>query len=283
MVCACGSAGTKEYEESYQTSETQYLTLTGYLGLGLLNGADINIIDISNFDEPKIISATESDSTGKFSFEWNLDEEPELVMIVASGGTYVDPFSFSTVSAQNYELRAIYKTDDFSEKIFYLTPFSTLFSSFVEGLHFNSSLSDNAYYYAQSIFNTVFGVELDLAEDIYLNEDAENNNNNRLYTIFNLAFSKLSQDQEALSGLDVTNVFSQNLIQNCNLITSDEIVSHKYRFSPESFREDFLNSFLSLENNSVFSEISDSINFDSISERIRSDEGLIFGFNTYEE
>lgn len=283
---SCSTAGSyhSPVEPAPSSSaETSYLTVSGYLGVGSIYNADITVLDVSDFDKAAVVATTTSDSNGYFSFEI-AEEEGDTFLFVASGGTYIDPISFKTVSGIGYELKAIYGYSNIKDdKSIYVTPFSSLLVSLTECLYLNSSLSVDPYQYALAIFEDVFQTDLKTAEDLNLNTSADGSTNNVFYTAYNLAFSNMAKQQNALSALDLQAVFSEALVSECSLITESPTISNKYSFYSESFREDYLNALQGLENNSLFEEIIGSTNLESLVQDIREKNHFIFSFEVYNE
>ena len=284
LFLACSQAGFYEdVSTSINNTNTSYL-IKGYLGVGALSNANISIIDVSNYDSPDLIETTTSDSKGLFEFEIT-DENNGLILVVANGGNYIDPFSYNTISGTNYEIKALYKSDNIiSNNEIYITPFSTLFSELFDCLYHQSSLGSDPYIYSKSILNDVFEVDMSVVRDIYLNNEIEDfDDEDIIYTLYNLAFSKMANLQKASSGLDILSVFSDELANSCTLMVSNNIKSLNYNFHSESFRNDFLDSLIGLKNDKVFSDLANQASLDSLVESIRNKNNLIFGFSDYED
>ncbi|MBU0506170.1 hypothetical protein KJ708_09275 [bacterium] len=284
LFIACSQAGF--YDDpagSINSTEPSYL-IKGYLGVGALNNANISIIDVSDYDSPELIETTISDSNGFFEFSIT-DDNNGLILVVANGGNYIDPFSYNTISGTNYEIRALYKSDDIVlNNEVYITPFSTLFSELFDCLYHQSSLNSDPYIYSKSIFNDVFGVDMSVVRDVYLNAAIEDfEDKDTLYTLYNLAFSKMAKLEKASSGLDILSVFADELAQSCTLMVSDNVTSLNYSFHRESFRGDFLDALLTLKNDKVFASLATQLSLDSLVVFIRNKNNLIFGFNNYED
>jgi hypothetical protein len=283
-ILGCGQAGLNSNPVSVQSSDTSaQLSLIGYVGLGPLYKANINVFDISDYDHPVFLQALNSDAEGVFEVNLDSVEGIELILFVVSDGHYIDPFSLTTVNAAGHTLTSIYHIGYLQEKSdVYVTPLSTLFTSFVDCLHHKSSLSESLFLYALSVFQTVFDFNLQEVDDLYLNLAANETRESQKYTLLNLAFSNKSESQLSGSGIELVNTFVTNLNEKCSLLLDSTVEGVSTNYSKEFFRADLLASTLSLTYDPAFSYLTDSIDMESYVQEIRQDQGILFGFNTYE-
>lgn len=284
VLVGCSSAGEDLSEPVYTPiQKNEVIQLEGYAGLSSLNHADINVIDVSDYDNPKILLATTTDVNGKFSFELEVSDDISLILFVTSGGSYVDWINFKSVSTIPYQLKSIYHINDIEnlDNVF-ITPMSTLFVSLFDCLNGNSNLNNDPYFYSKSLFQTTFDIDVQSSSDLKLNSLAEDSEDNQKYSTLNFTFSKMSDDFGGVSGIDVLYIFANNLKENCSLLIHDSLMSGSYQFHEESFRQDFLESLQSLENYHLTMDQFDSLNFERFLTGVKSDSGLIFEYASYE-
>jgi len=284
FLFSCTQAGTIQEESANSNTSTQssgVITIDGYVGLGALSSGTVNLIDISDPTNPAILASATADAAGHFQFSESFSDI-SLIELVAGGGSYIDPFTYQTVSGNNYELKAIYQSSSLrNQPQVYLTPFSTLFVSLYDCLSGLGSLHADPYFYTASIFNDVFDVYLSTAHDLMLNPSGDFSDNDSLYTLYNLAFSKMSSRFNARSGIDLTQVFSEHITDACSLLMTDQPVSKSYTFSAESFRRDYLEAFADLEDDAQFADLVGTNDLADLVSAIRASNNLIFGFETY--
>lgn len=281
---SCASAGTHIPETNLpKLDQENAILIEGYAGIGGFNHAEITVIDVSGYDHPIILGSTVTNSEGYFSIELELQNETSLLQFTTNEGQFVDPISFKTHLGRLHQLSAVYHVKDFvDDKLVYITPMTTLFSSLVDCLALNSSVKNDPYYYAKSVYQKTFGLNIGSVSDLYLNPKEKVTDENRVFTLFNLTFSKMSDDFQMNSPLEITEIFEESVNNGCSLLQESSIQLGLYSTHRESFREDFLNSFLALQSQSSIIDLSDSVDFESVVNSVRLDSGLLFRFENYE-
>lgn len=278
----CSKAGLETHAGSQNQNGPSSMAIRGFVGLGQTVESSVSILDVSDVDNPVLLNTVETDSEGSFFVE--ISDDVDKVLFVASGGRFVDPVTFQNLSLSHYQIRSIYDVGDLNEnQSIYVTPFSEIFFAYYRCLVDNLATERDVLDYARSSFSEIFDIEVNSAESLILNSDAEASYNSNLYTLYNLAFSEMYKASQTAHPLDSMATFSNALETDCTLRLSEPSMSFQYTYSDESFREDYLESLQNLSiNPNVETFLSSGIDLEEIIQTLRDNQDLIFKFEPYE-
>ena len=105
---------------SQKTDSASPPVLSGIVQLGPVGNASVTVYQIQNGARGAVLGKTQTDSKGSFSIPVKRQSDP--IEVVASGGSFVDEATGSTVSLQNSDELSAVVSDSFSSKSTPVTP-----------------------------------------------------------------------------------------------------------------------------------------------------------------
>ncbi len=283
FLVSCSEAGVLPGDASTSNNtDTAEIEYSGVVGIGTpLVNATISVVDVSDMTSPVVLLSTSSDGTGYFSI--SLDDTESELLFVASGGSYIDPLTFQTVTNDDQSLKGVWRKSALSNpNAINITPLSTLEASFFNCLAASPTLTSDPLDYSAAIFNTVFGINLNTVEDAYLNQSVAYSELNILYSLYNLGFARMAKEKRATSALDVVTNFAEQLTEECDLLGPVGIISGQYAFHGESFRRDYLNALANLQTETSLDDWTDEVDLDAVVEDVRESVNILFEFGAYD-
>ena len=283
LFSACGQAGTvlDNAAETTNPSTSSTNHISGMVGIGEpLTNATITITNVTDESNPEVITTTTSANDGSFEADLGEVQSNSKILFVASGGAYVDPLTFQSVSNQNSSLAGVWKYSHLATLSHVdITPLSTLAKSFYICLSSNEALATDPLDYSLATFKSLFEINLNSVTDTYLETSATDTAS--LYSLYNLAFARMAKEKRATSALNIITAYSQHIEENCDLLGPTSQTSGYYAFHQESFRRDYLNALENMRLEAAFSSWVDSLDVEQIVDSIRSESNILFQFEDY--
>lgn len=288
LFAACSQAGlipdelsTSESIGQIPSASTRINGMVGFVNP--VTDANITAVNVTTPESPQIIGESASDSTGRFSLtDLNLSDG-DSVMLIATGGRYIDAVSYKSIQMKENSLSGVWKIRNLSllESID-LTPMTTLQSAFYECLLDSTGLAADPVDYNHAIFKSTFGLNLNTDPDALLEEGASTDTGASAHSLFNIAFSAMADQRKASSAIQILALFSDSLKENCDLLGPENKISGAYAFHADSFRKDYLDALANLNFMPEFSQLTGNVDVTDTVESIRSNSNILFEFSEYD-
>lgn len=282
---SCDQAGVLNEIGQTNPSASQnnnQITINGFVGIGEpLQDASITIINATDPNNETIISTTDSDDAGYFSTIIDTTKNKEQYVLVATGGSYIDPITYIKTNNTSQVLSGIWTSQHIkNNESIYITPLSSLGLAFKKCLDENNILSSDPLNYSLATFNSLLETNHN-SMDPFLSDFQNTTTNDTLHSLYNIAFAEMARTTKAKSAIDIVTIFSENLTDNCYLLMANEATSSSYSFYDESFRTDYLKALERLSNHSHLSNLTSDIDLSLLVENIRNKESLLFQYQEY--
>lgn len=266
-----------------ESASTQ-LTLAGNVGIGEpLVSATVSIIDLTDSESPEILGTTSTDAAGHFEFTVGELDENSILLFVASGGSYLDPLTYLSVSDKTAALQGAWRIKNIRKlSRLDITPLSTLATAFFTCLSINPLLAADPLDYSIASFNSTFGIDLNTTYDSYLEPVDTESEQTTIYSLYNLAFARMAKEKRATSAISLITNFANRLEDDCDLLGPSGITSGSYAFHSESFRKDYLTAFMNLTSEASLSAWADAVDLIETAQNIREVSSIIFEFRDYD-
>lgn len=286
LLASCSQAGLIPDEISTTASigqnQSALIEINGMVGIGEpVTNADITAIDVTLPNAPQIIGDSASDALGRFDLTELYLSDDDSVMLIATGGKYIDPVTFKSVPMNSDALMGVWKVRNLSllESVS-ITPMTTLQTAFYDCLIGTPGLAADPVDYSHAIFKSAFGVNLNA--NIFLEGGTSSSAETTAHSLYNIAFSAMADRTKATSAIHIITAFSDSLEENCDLVGTANKISGAYAFHPESFRKDYLDALGNLPFMPAFSELAGNFDTTGLIEAIRENTNILFEFSSYD-